>query len=65
MRAAVRWNVKHGADVIKVCATGGVMSLNNDVDSPQLTQDEMNAQSRVYMPTHVRQALMKRNGGRP
>ena len=43
MRAAVRWNVKYGADVIKVCATGGVMSLNNDVDSPQLTQDEMNA----------------------
>jgi imidazolonepropionase-like amidohydrolase len=29
--------------VIKVCATGGVMSLNNDVDSPQLTQEEMNA----------------------
>ena len=43
MRAAVRWNVKYGADVIKVCATGGVMSLNDDVDSPQLTQDEMNA----------------------
>lgn len=43
MRAAVRWNVKNGADVIKVCATGGVMSLNNDVDSPQLTQEEMNA----------------------
>ncbi len=43
MRAAVRWNVKNGADVIKVCATGGVMSLNNDVDSPQLTQVEMNA----------------------
>ncbi|MCX6605299.1 MAG: amidohydrolase family protein [Acidobacteria bacterium] len=43
MRAAVRWNVKYGADVIKVCATGGVMSLNNDVDSPQLTQEEMNA----------------------
>ena len=43
MRAAVRWNVKYGADVIKVCATGGVMSLNDDVDSPQLTQEEMNA----------------------
>ena len=43
MRAAVRRNVKYGADVIKVCATGGVMSLNNDVDSPQLTQEEMNA----------------------
>ena len=43
MRAAVRWNVKNGADVIKVCATGGVMSLNDDVESPQLTQEEMNA----------------------
>lgn len=43
MRAAVRWNVKYGADVIKVCATGGVLSLNDDVDSPQLTQEELNA----------------------
>jgi imidazolonepropionase-like amidohydrolase len=43
MRAAVRWNVKHGADVIKTCATGGVLSLNDDVDSPQLTQEELNA----------------------
>ncbi len=43
MRNAVRWNVKHGADVIKTCATGGVLSLNDDVDSPQLTQEELNA----------------------
>lgn len=43
IRHAVRQNVKNGADVIKVCATGGVLSLNNDVDSPQLTQEEMNA----------------------
>lgn len=43
MRAAVRWNVKYGADVIKITATGGVMSLNNDVDSPQFTQEEVNA----------------------
>ncbi|MGH9657605.1 MAG: amidohydrolase family protein [Bryobacteraceae bacterium] len=43
MRAAVRWNVKFGADVIKTCATGGVMSLNDDVDSPQLTQAELDA----------------------
>jgi len=43
MRAAVRWNVKYGADVITVCATGGVLSLNDDVDSPQLTQEELNA----------------------
>lgn len=43
IRKAVRTNVKFGADVIKVCATGGVLSLNNDVDSPQLTQEELNA----------------------
>lgn len=43
MRAAVRWNVKYGADVIKTCATGGVLSLNDDVDSPQLTQAELDA----------------------
>jgi imidazolonepropionase-like amidohydrolase len=43
IRAAVRWNVKYGADVIKVCATGGVLSLNDDVDSPQLTQAELDA----------------------
>jgi imidazolonepropionase-like amidohydrolase len=39
----VRWNVKYGADVIKVCATGGVMSRNADVGSPQLTQAELDA----------------------
>jgi imidazolonepropionase-like amidohydrolase len=43
MRAAVRTNVKYGADVIKVCASGGVLSLADDVDSPQLTQEELNA----------------------
>lgn len=43
IRAAVRWNVKYGADVIKTCATGGVLSLNDDVDSAQLTQEELNA----------------------
>jgi imidazolonepropionase-like amidohydrolase len=43
MRAAVRYNAKHGADVIKVCATGGVLSLTDKVDSPQLTQAELSA----------------------
>lgn len=42
-RAAVRYQIKAGADLIKVCATGGVLSLNNDVDSSQLTQDELSA----------------------
>jgi imidazolonepropionase-like amidohydrolase len=43
MRAAVRFNAKHGADVIKVCASGGVLSLADKVDSPQLTQAELDA----------------------
>ncbi len=42
-REAVRFNIKHGADVIKTCATGGVFSLTDDVDTPQLTQAELDA----------------------
>lgn len=42
-RDAVRFQVKYGADAIKVCATGGVLSLADEVDTPQLTQEEMNA----------------------
>ena len=40
-REAVRFQVKYGADVIKVCATGGVLSLGDSVDAPQLTKAEM------------------------
>jgi len=42
-RYAVRFNVKYGADVIKTCASGGVLSPTDDVDVPQLTQAELNA----------------------
>lgn len=42
-RAAVRYNLKYGADVIKTCATGGVLSLTDEVDTPQLTQAELDA----------------------
>src|SRR5580693_5053787 len=42
-RYAVRLDHKYGADIIKVCATGGVLSLADDVDTPQLTQEELNA----------------------
>ncbi len=42
-RDAVRFRLKYGADVIKVCATGGVLSLGDEVDTPQLTQAEMDA----------------------
>ena len=42
-RDAVRYMVKYGADVIKVCATGGVLSIGDEVDTPQITQAEMDA----------------------
>ncbi|PYQ16010.1 MAG: amidohydrolase [Acidobacteria bacterium] len=42
-RDAVRFEIKYGADVIKVCATGGVLSLSDEVDTPQLTQAEMDS----------------------
>jgi len=42
-RKAVRLNVKYGADIIKTCATGGVLSLNDEIDTPQLTQAELDA----------------------
>lgn len=42
-REAVRWQVKQGADVIKFCASGGVLSLSDEVDTPQLTLEEMTA----------------------
>jgi imidazolonepropionase-like amidohydrolase len=42
-RDAVRYQVKYGADVIKVCGTGGVLSPGDEVDTPQITQDEMDA----------------------
>src|SRR5437660_10882931 len=34
---------KYGATVIKTCATGGVLSLADAVDTPQLTQAELDA----------------------
>jgi imidazolonepropionase-like amidohydrolase len=42
-RYAVRFNVKYGADVIKTCASGGVLSPTDEVDVPQLSQAELNA----------------------
>jgi imidazolonepropionase-like amidohydrolase len=42
-RAAVRYQIKYGADVIKFMPSGGVLSLNDPVDAPELSQDEMNA----------------------
>ena len=43
IRKAVRWVIKNGADVVKVHVTGGVLSLTDDVNRPQLTQEEIDA----------------------
>jgi imidazolonepropionase-like amidohydrolase len=42
-RLATRLQMKYGADVIKVCASGGVLSESDPVDVPQLTPDELHA----------------------
>jgi imidazolonepropionase-like amidohydrolase len=43
IRKAVRFEVKNGADVIKAAVSGGVLSLGDEVDTPQLTPAEMGA----------------------
>ena len=43
IRKAVRFEVKNGADVIKAAVSGGVLSLADEVDTPQLTPAEMTA----------------------
>ena len=42
-RAAVRYQIKYGADVIKVCATAGVMSAGTEIGPAQTTLDELKA----------------------
>src|SRR5579872_3103369 len=39
----VRENIKYGADLIKVCATGGVLSLRDNPQASQFTLEEMKA----------------------
>jgi len=39
----VRENIKYGADLIKVCATGGVLSKGDDPQASQYTLEEMQA----------------------
>ena len=39
----VRDNIKYGADLIKVCATGGVLSLGDNPQASQYTLEEMKA----------------------
>lgn len=39
----VREVIKYGADLIKICATGGVLSKGDDPQASQYTQDELKA----------------------
>lgn len=43
IRAAVRRNIKFGADWIKILASAGVLSEEESVGAPQYTQEEMKA----------------------
>lgn len=43
VQAKVRQNIKYGADLIKVCATGGVLSKGDDPQASQYTLEEMKA----------------------
>ncbi len=40
---AVRWQIKNGADWIKITATGGVLSVAKDGDGPAFTEEELDA----------------------
>lgn len=43
VRAMVRKNRKYGADLIKTCSTGGVLSKGTKVGAPQYTVEELKA----------------------
>ncbi|MBL8265736.1 metal-dependent hydrolase family protein [Steroidobacter sp.] len=49
-RTAVRYQLKWGADVIKICSSGGVLSEADPVDVPQLTPAELTA---IVSETHA------------
>jgi len=42
-RKAVRQHYKDGADLIKITATGGVLSVAKSADNPQFTEEEIKA----------------------
>ena len=43
IRKKVRWNIKYGADCIKMLATAGVLSEEESVGAPQYSVEEMKA----------------------
>src|SRR5580704_3957887 len=42
-RAKVRENIKYGVDLIKICASGGVLSKGDQPGTPQYTLEELQA----------------------
>jgi imidazolonepropionase-like amidohydrolase len=55
-RAKVRWLHKYGAQVIKICATGGVFSLGDSVGGQQLSLAEMKAIADEAHMLHIKVA---------
>src|SRR5881296_1729416 len=43
IRSKIRWEIKYGADLIKVLAGAGVLSEEESVGAPQYSQEELNA----------------------
>lgn len=43
IRKAVRYQIKHGAEVIKVCCSGGVMSLTGEAGAQHYSDEELAA----------------------
>jgi len=43
VQAKVRQTIKYGADLIKVCATGGVLSKGDDPEASQYSREELTA----------------------
>ena len=56
-RAKVRWLHKYGAEVIKICATGGVFSLGDSVGGQQLSLEEMKAIADEAHMLHMKVAV--------
>src|SRR6185369_5921970 len=54
--AKVRWLHKYGAEVIKICATGGVFSLGDSVGGQQLSLEEMKAIAEEAHMLHMKVA---------
>lgn len=61
-RAAVRYQIKYGADVIKVCATAGVMSAGSEIGPAQTTLDELRA---IVETAHMLNPASDRARARP